>query len=320
MRRKILITGGTGFLGTHLTAHLSRCGHSVFAVGRDSGDLLSLLEADQVVNEIEPEIIIHAAADCGGIGYNQEKKSQLFSANLRMGLNMIDAARTMDTLRLLINVGSTCAYPVDAPVPIHEDSLHRGLPEETNRPYGLAKRMVHYYGDLLRRTENFPFVTAQLANLYGPEDTFDERRSHVIPALIRRIYEAKSSGLPSVTIWGSGNATRDFLYVQDAAGGIDRIISHDPLPEESIFNLGSCREISIRDLTSEICRQLGYSGEIEFDPSKPDGQPRRLLDCSEAQQALGYQPTYSLEAGLAETIEWYIAHRRERDALEEKVL
>jgi GDP-L-fucose synthase len=249
-----------------------------------------------------PELVFHLAARVGGIGANQREPATFLYDNLVMGVELIEAARRAGVDKMVV-VGTVCAYPKHTPVPFCEEELWNGYPEETNAPYGLAKKLLMVQLDAYRQQFGFQGVSPILVNLYGPGDDFDLRSSHVIPALIRRFEQARLDDAPAVTVWGSGRATREFLYVEDAARAL--MLAAERLESPEPVNVGSGEEISIADLARTIAGLIGYRGEIHFDPSKPDGQPRRRLDTTRARERMGFEARVSLEEGLERTVTWY---------------
>lgn len=307
---KIVVTGGTGFLGINLQEELMRRGHEVVAFGRDL-DLTSLQTTLQRFSYENPDVIIHAAAICGGIGANRKRPGTFFADNARMNLNAVDAANILlmrGNLKKFVGLGSVCSYPKFTPVPFKEDDIWNGYPEETNAPYGLAKKMLMLHIQTYREQWNFPGIFLIPVNLYGPHDHFGLENSHVIPALIRKFEHAKEAG-ESVELWGTGSASREFLYVKDAARGIadaaEKYDGADPV------NLGAGFEITIKDLAELIKRLIGFEGEIHWNTEMPDGQPRRCLDVSRAELSFGFKATTPFEEGLKDTIEWYIANKED---------
>lgn len=302
--KRILLTGGSGFLGSHVHEELVRRGAdpTLITVPRSATtDLRSLDNCQAAVKN--QDIVIHLAAHVGGIGLNREKPGELFYDNLLMGVQLMEAARQAGVEKF-VALGTICAYPKFTPTPFREETLWDGYPEETNAPYGLAKKMLLVQAQAYRAQYNFNAIYLLPVNLYGPRDNFDPRSSHVIPALIQKIQAAKDQNAPSISVWGSGTPTREFLYVADAARGIvdatERYEGTEPV------NLGSGQEIAIRALTELLCTLMDYQGELVFDASKPDGQPRRLLDVSRAETLFGFKASTSFEAGLRETINWYL--------------
>lgn len=302
--KKILITGAAGFLGSHLVEKLLGRGvrkENILAPRSAEFDLRFRRSCEEVV--AGRDIVIHLAAKVGGIGYNQEKPGELFYDNIVMGVNMIDAAYRAGAEKMIV-LGTICSYPKFAPVPFREEDLWNGYPEETNAPYGLAKKALLVGAEAYRAQYGFNAITLFPVNLYGPHDNFDLKRSHVIPALIKKVVDAKREGKDYIEVWGTGRATREFLYVEDAAEAIVLALERYDKPEP--VNLGSGREISIKDLVQLICRLIDYRGEIRWDTSKPDGQPRRMLDTSRAEKEFGFRAKTDFEDGLKKTIEWYL--------------
>jgi len=305
--KRVVVTGGAGFLGSFVVARLKALGCADVVVPRKREfDLRHETAIVRLLEAAKPDIIIHLAAVVGGIGANRENPGRFFYENLVMGVHLMEQARLAGVAKF-VSVGTICSYPKFTPVPFHEDNLWDGYPEETNAPYGLAKKMLLVQGQAYRQQYGFNAVHLLPVNLYGPRDNFDPDSSHVIPALIKKCIDAQESGAGWITVWGTGHATREFLYVDDAAEGIllaaERYDGHEPI------NLGAGFEISIRDLTELIVRLSGFAGTIEWDASKPDGQPRRCLDTSRAERSFGFKATTDFETGLRKTIEWYRAVR-----------
>lgn len=316
--KKILVTGGAGFLGFFVIEKLKERGCKDIFVPRSKD--YNLVENDackRLYNDTKPDIVIHLAARVGGIGANRSNPGKFFYDNLMMGVQMMEVGRQVG-LEKFVAIGTICAYPKFTPVPFKEENLWDGYPEETNAPYGLAKKMLLVQSQAYRQQYGFNAIYLLPVNLYGPKDNFDLESSHVIPALIRKCVESmskindKNEGTevnvlslqpPHITIWGTGNPTREFLYVEDAAEGI--IIATEKYDKPDPVNLGSGFEISIRDLVKLIARLTGFHGKIAWDMSKPDGQPRRMLDTSKAEREFGFKAKTSLEEGLMRTIEWY---------------
>lgn len=301
--RKVLVTGGAGFLGSHLVAALEARGPERVLVPRSADyDLRDREALKRLLEEAAAEVVIHLAAKAGGIGANRAKPAEFFYDNLMMGVPLLHHAWKAGVEKF-VAIGTVCSYPKFTPVPFKEEDLWEGYPEETNAPYGLAKKMLLVQSRAYRQQYGFNSVNLIPVNLYGPRDNFDLETSHVIPALIRKCIEASERGEGSVTLWGDGTPTREFLYAADAAEGIlagaEHLDSSDPV------NLGSGEEISIRDLAELIAELTGYDGELVWDTSKPNGQPRRALDTSRAEELFGFRAGTSLREGLELTIDWY---------------
>jgi GDP-L-fucose synthase len=308
--KRVVVTGGSGFLGGHLVRQLRKEGAIVRAPSSTECDLLRLENALRLFED-GPEAVFHLAAKVGGIEANRQAPGTFFRDNLLMGIHVLEACRRKNVKRL-IQVGTVCSYPKHTQVPFREETLFDGYPEETNAPYGIAKRALLVGGRAFEKEFGISVVNVLLLNLYGEEDHFDLETSHVIPALIRKCLDAKEEGRTVVDVWGDGSATRGFLYVRDAARGIAaaglRMISSEPV------NLGAPGEISIRDLATCIGELCAYPGTFRFDASKPAGQPRRSLDCQKAEKLFDFRAETSLRDGLKRTIEWAIA-QREREKL-----
>lgn len=299
--KRIVVTGGAGFLGSHLVKVLKERGATDIFVPRSAEfDLRKHDVCAQVVKGAD--IVIHLAAVVGGIGYNREIPGQMFYDNILMGTHMMEESRKAGVGKF-VALGTICAYPKFAPVPFKEDHLWDGYPEETNAPYGLAKKMMLVQSTAYREQYGFNSIFLLPVNLYGPGDNFSDKSSHVIPALIKKFIEGKENNLPEVTVWGSGKATREFLYAPDCALGI--ALAAEKYDKSDPVNLGAGFEISIKDLAEKIKSLVGYSGKIVWDSTKPDGQPRRMLDTSRALAEFGFKSTTDFEKGLKETIEWY---------------
>ena len=304
---RVVVTGGTGFLGRHLMRALAARGYAgAVAIGAADYDLTHEAQVARMFEECRPEGIIHLAAVVGGIGANRRHPGTFFYQNLMLGAQLMERARSAGVRRFL-SVGTICSYPKHTPVPFREEDLWNGYPEETNAPYGLAKKMLLVQSQAYRQEFGFDAVNVLLVNLYGPGDNFDPETSHVIPALIRKCLEAADQGASEIEVWGSGQATREFLYVADAAQAI--VLALDRLDDSDPVNLGSGREISIHDLALMIARLSGFTGRLRWNASQPDGQPRRCLDTSTAVDRLGWRASTPFETGLARTIEWYRAER-----------
>jgi GDP-L-fucose synthase len=300
-----LVTGGAGFLGRSVVEGLERRGAASVTVPRSRDyDLRVETAARRLLETCRPEVIIHLAAVVGGIGANRANPGKFFYDNLVMGVHLMEEARRVG-VRKFVAVGTVCAYPKFASVPFREDELWNGYPEETNAPYGLAKKMLLVQAQAYRQQYGFNAVYLLPVNLYGPRDNFDPESSHVIPALIKKCVEARRTGSPSIEVWGTGSATREFLYVDDCAEGILLATEHYDRPDP--LNLGSAQEVSIRDLATLIARLTGFTGDIRWDATKPDGQPRRCLDVSRARTELGFVAKTPLHEGLRRTIESFVA-------------
>lgn len=306
----ILITGGGGFLGSHLKQALADAGaRHVFAPRRREFNLTRPTDIQHLFETVQPQVLIHAAAVVGGIGANMAEPGRFFYENAIMGVQLIEAARNYSVEKTVV-LGTICAYPKFTPVPFSEDDLWNGYPEETNAPYGIAKKALLVQCQSYRQQYGMNAIFLLPVNLYGPGDNFDPQSSHVIPALIRKCLEARTNGASEIVLWGDGTPTREFLYAADSARGILLATQEYDKPEP--VNLGSGQEISISDLAERIASLTGFTGAIRWDPSKPNGQPRRCLDVRRADREFGFRATTPLEKGLAETIRWYqnsTAHR-----------
>jgi GDP-L-fucose synthase len=300
--KKVVVTGGDGFLGRHLVAKIkAKKPKSIFIPKRSQYDLRKYEDCLKVAKK--GDVIIHLAANVGGIGYNREFPATLFDDNILMGTLMMMAAREAK-VKKYIAMGTICAYPKFTPVPFKEENLWMGYPEETNAPYGLAKKMQLVQAQAYRQQYGFNAIFLLPVNLYGPGDNFDPKSSHVIPALIRRFAEAKRIGEKKVVVWGTGKASREFLYVDDAAEAV--LLATEKYDKADPINLGSGREIKIEVLAELIKKFIGYKGSVVWDKTKPDGQPRRMLDVSRAKKEFGFTAKTSFENGLKNTIDWYI--------------
>jgi GDP-L-fucose synthase len=308
--QRIVVTGGAGFLGKAVTRVLRERGvpdGSIIVPRRRDFDLTVEADVARLYEVARPDVVIHLAAEVGGIGANMNHPGRFFYANMAMGLHLVEHARRIG-LKKFVHTGTVCAYPKHCPVPFREDDLWNGYPEETNAPYGVAKKAIFVMLDGYRREYGLDSAVALPVNLYGPADNFDPASSHVIPALIRKCEEARLAGAPEVVCWGTGSATREFLYVDDAAEGIVRAaeVMDEPVP----INLGGGVEIAICDLVAKIAAACDYRGRIVWDTTKPDGQPRRGLDISRAKSLLGWTPRQDFDAGLEATVAWWRAHGR----------
>ncbi len=305
--KRVVVTGGSGFLGTAVLKKLEKeeC-LEVFVPRSASYDLVQQDAVKQMYIDFNPDIVIHLAAQVGGIGANLDNPGKFFYDNLMMGVQLIEEGR-LHGVEKFVSMGTICSYPKFAPIPFKEEDLWNGYPEETNAPYGLAKKMLLVQSQAYGKQYNFNSIVLFLVNLYGPHDNFDLHTSHVIPALIRKCIEAKEQKLSSIVVWGSGTPTREFLFVDDAAEGILLATKH--YNQRDPINLGTGSEISIKELIHLIAELTGFSGKIVWDTSKPDGQPRRCLETSKAYQAFGFQAKVPLRAGLEKTIEWYLNNK-----------
>jgi GDP-L-fucose synthase len=303
---RILVTGGAGFLGSFVTAKLRERGFTDIVIPRRKDcDLTREADVEKLYEQHKPAVVMHLAAEVGGIGANRDNPGRFFFANAAMGLHLIEGARKHG-LKKFVQVGTICAYPKFTPVPFKEEELWNGYPEETNAPYGVAKKALLVMCQSYRQQYGLNAIYLLPVNLYGPRDNFDLHTSHVIPALIRKCVEARKRGDKEIVAWGTGSASREFLYVEDCAEGlVDAALNYDS-PEP--LNLGSGREITIRDLTNLVAKLSRFEGKIVWDSTKPDGQPRRCLDVSKAKAALGWTAGTSLEDGLRKTIEWFEQH------------
>jgi GDP-L-fucose synthase len=305
--KNILVTGGVGFLGNHVVKELKDRGvptKKIRIPKFENYDLRKVEDCHRVLKGID--IVIHLAANVGGIGYNQEKPGELFYDNAIMGINMIEEARRKNVEKF-VQVGTICAYPKFTPVPFKEENLWDGYPEETNAPYGLAKKILLVMAQAYRAQYGMNIIYLLPVNLYGPGDNFDPKSSHVIPALIKKFVEAKDKDNNEVVVWGTGKPTREFLYVEDAAKGI--VLATMKYDKADPVNLGSGKEISIKELALLIKEKVRYRGKIVWDKLKPDGQPRRMLDTSRARREFGFVAGTNFEDGLQKTINWYIENR-----------
>jgi GDP-L-fucose synthase len=307
--KRVVVTGGAGFLGRCVVARLADLDcRNVFVPRSKEYDLRDRDAIVRLYRDAQPDIVIHLAAVVGGIGANRANPGRFFYDNAIMGIQLMEYGRQFE-LEKFVAAGTVCAYPKFTPVPFKEDDIWNGYPEETNAPYGLAKKMMLVQARAYREQYGFNAIFLLPVNLYGPGDNFDLETSHVIPALIRKCVEAKERREPKVVLWGTGAATREFLYVEDAADAI--ILATERYDKPDPMNLGSGQEISIRDLAEAIKIAVGYGGQFVYDNSKPDGQPRRCLDTSRAFKELGWRAGTPMKEGLRRTIEWFLANRSE---------
>lgn len=305
--KRITVTGGSGFLGTHVVRELRDAGcRDIFIPGSRDYNLVDNEAVKRLYRDSKPDIVIHLAAVVGGIGANRENPGRFFYENLMMGTQMMEQGRLFG-LEKFVAIGTICAYPKNTPVPFKENDLWNGYPEETNAPYGLAKKMLLVQSQAYRQQYDFNSIYLLPVNLYGPGDNFDPAFSHVIPALIKKVYDAKVNKEKRIEVWGTGKATREFLYVEDAARGI--VLATEKYNKGEPVNLGAGFEISIKDLVELILSITGFDGEVAWDTSKPDGQPRRCLDVSRAKKEFCFQAKTDFKEGLRKTIEWYFKHR-----------
>jgi GDP-L-fucose synthase len=306
-KKKILVTGGSGFLGQHIVERFRQAGCQRLVTPRSAQfDLTRAADVERLLSHEKPEVIVHLAARVGGIGANRQNPGSFLYQNLIMGAQLIDAAR-VHGVEKFVQVGTICSYPKFTPVPFRENELWNGYPEETNAPYGLAKKLLLVQLQAYRQQYGFNGVNLLLVNLYGPGDNFDLESSHVIPALIRKCLEARERGDKTLPVWGTGKPTREFLYVEDAAHAV--YLATERLETSEPVNVGTGEEITIAKLVETIARQVGFPGDVVFQPDKPDGQPRRCLDVTRARQILGFQAATSLAEGLRRTIDWYAGQR-----------
>ena len=300
---KVLVTGGTGFLGRHVAAELMRRGvREIVSPRSQETDLTDARATGELLARVRPDIILHLAAKVGGIGANQRHPGTFFRDNMAMGLNVLESARQHGTSKVVI-AGTICAYPKFAPIPFREDDLWNGYPEETNAPYGVAKKALLVVAQAYRQEFGSNFVMLFPVNLYGPHDNFDLETSHVIPAMIRKFSAATAEKASEVVLWGDGSPSREFLYVDDCARGLVDAAERYDDPEP--VNLGAGFEITMRDLASKIAARVGFEGRIVWDTTRPNGQPRRMLDVSRARERFGFTAQIGLDEGLDRTIAWY---------------
>jgi len=307
----VLVTGGAGFLGAPVCRLLGERGaEDVFVPRKAEYDLTDASAVARLFEHAQPDVVLHLAAEVGGIGANRDNPGRFFYANMAMGLHVVEQAR-LRGVQKLVQVGTVCSYPKFTPVPFSEASLWEGYPEETNAPYGVAKKALLVMLGAYREQYGFPGIFLMPTNLYGPRDNFDPQSSHVIPALILKCEEARMADEPSITCWGTGSASREFLYVDDCAQAIVDATERYDSPEP--VNIGAGEEIAIRDLVGLIAQATGFTGEIEWDSTKPDGQPRRKLDTTRAREEFGFEASTSFEDGLRSTVGWFRGHLETSD-------
>ncbi len=307
-KRRVVVTGGQGFLGSCVVATLRQHGaREVLVPARTNYDLRRLEAVERMYREMRPDIVIHLAAVVGGIGANRERPGEFFYDNLMMGAQLMEVGRQHD-IEKFVAIGTVCAYPKFTPIPFREDDLWNGYPEETNAPYGLAKKMLLVQGQAYRQQYGFRSIYLLPVNLYGPRDNFDPKASHVIPALIKKCLDARDEGAEEIVVWGDGSATREFLYVEDAAEGI--VLATERYDKAEPVNLGASFEISIRELVERIAETTAFGGRITWDTTKPNGQPRRKLDTSRAEREFGFRARVAFPEGLKRTVAWYEAQRK----------
>lgn len=305
--KRVVVTGGAGFLGSFVVDQLRAKGCEQIVVPRSRDyDLVQMEAVKQLYGDTKPDVVIHLAARVGGIGANQANPGRFFYDNLMMGAQLIEVGRQQG-LKKFVATGTICAYPKFAPIPFKEDDIWNGYPEETNAPYGLAKKMMLAQSQAYRQQYGFNSIVLFPVNLYGPRDNFDLETSHVIPALIRKCVSAKEEGRDRIILWGDGSPTREFLYVEDAAEGI--LLAAEQYDGDLPINLGTGEEVRIHDLATIIAAEVGFTGQIQWDATKPNGQPRRCLDVSRAKQLFGFQARHNLRDGLKNTVQWFQANR-----------
>jgi len=301
--KKVIVTGGAGFLGSYIVEKLQQKKAEVFIPKIEDYDLRKIENIKRMFDDFLPEIVIHLAAVVGGIGANRQNPGKFFYDNIIMGVQLIEEARIRKVSKF-VNIGTICSYPKFTPVPFKEEDLWNGYPEETNAPYGLAKKMLIVQSQAYRKQYGFNSINLLQVNLYGPRDNFDPQTSHVIPALIKKCFDAIKNKEDKIVIWGTGKPTREFLYVEDAAEGI--LLAAEKYNKPEPINLGAGFEISIKGLVELIAKLTGFEGKIVWDTTKPDGQPRRCLDTSKAYKEFGFKAKTIFEEGLKKTIEWYM--------------
>lgn len=308
--KRVVVTGGAGFLGRHIVRKLEdhRC-REIFIPRSQDYDLVRMEAVKRLYVDTRPDVMVHLAARVGGIGANMRNPGSFFYENLMMGVQLMEQGR-LHGIEKFVAIGTICAYPKFTPVPFREDDIWNGYPEETNAPYGLAKKMLLVQSQAYRQQYGFNAIYLLPVNLYGPGDNFDPEYSHVIPALIKKVFDAKELGEKSIVAWGTGQASREFLYVENAAEGI--VLATEKYNKPDPVNLGAGFEITIRELAELICALAGFDGKIKWDTSKPDGQPRRCLDTNRAKKEFGFVARTDLQEGLKRTIEWYSNEGRQK--------
>ena len=306
--RRVVVTGGAGFLGGYVTQGLWKRGCKNILVPKiEDYDLVNLSDIVTMYENMKPDIVIHLAAVVGGIGANRQRPGEFFYKNLMMGVQLIEQGR-LRNIEKFVAIGTVCAYPKFTPVPFREQDLWNGYPEQTNAPYGLAKKMLLVQSQAYRQQYDFNSIFLLPVNLYGPGDNFDPASSHVIPALIKKCVDAIDSGASYIECWGTGNVSREFIYAGDAAEGI--LLATEHYDGSEPVNIGAGFEITIKELAEKIAKLTGFTGEIRWDSSKPDGQPRRCLDVSKAKKFFGFEAKTPFDEGLRATIDWYEANRK----------
>lgn len=302
-QKRVMVTGGSGFLGSYVVEKLQEKGCKEIFIPRSKNyNLVEMEGVKRAYQDGKPDIVIHLAAVVGGIGANRENPGKFFYDNLMMGVQMMEMGRRFG-IEKFVAIGTICCYPKFTPVPFKEENLWIGYPEETNAPYGLAKKMLLVQSQAYRQQYGFNSIFLMPTNLYGPRDNFDPQRSHVIPAIIKKCFDAIDEGADKIVVWGTGKATREFLYVEDCAEAI--ILATEKYNKSEPVNIGTGFEISIKDLVKLILKYTGFNGDVVWDTTKPDGQPRRCLDVSKAEKEFGFRAKTSSEEGLQKTIEWY---------------